>query len=173
MPGVYWLAKELLASQEVSFRQLTTFVPGTFAKCFMYYCCEENSWLFFQRRVTHNSIGHIVTPIVDPLCAESFQFLILGSLFCCISPFFSPNEALSMRFNNQNFLSSIKMIQQFSQTHHFLLCMMLHVSVLTWPSSGLLMNQVNNCWLHVGIPTMFTFSLGIFHLVDKYIKFKG
>ena len=30
------------------------------------------------------------------------------------------------------------------------------VFVVTWPSSGLLTNQVNRCWLHVRIPTVFT-----------------
>jgi len=41
---------------------------------------------------------------------------------------------------------------------HILLCVRLHVSVLTWPSSDLLTNQVNKCWPHVGIPTMFTIT---------------
>jgi hypothetical protein len=42
-----------------------------------------------------------------------------------------------------------------------------------WPPSGLLTNQVNKCWLYVGIPTMFTISTSILYLADKYIKFKG
>ena len=69
---------------------------------------------------------------------------------------------------------SIKMIKQLtSNTSYFIVCVRLHVSVLMWPSSGLLTNQVNKCWLHVGIPTMFTISTSILYLADKYIKFKG
>ena len=48
------------------------------------------------------------------------------------------------------------MIKQLTLNTSYLLCVRLHVSVLMWPSSGLLTNQVNKCWLHVGIPTMFT-----------------
>jgi len=51
-------------------------------------------------------------------------------------------------------------------------CVRLHVSVLTGPSSGVVTNQVNKCWLHVGIPTMFTINISILYLVDKYINSK-
>jgi len=58
------------------------------------------------------------------------------------------------------------------QTPHALLCVRLHVLVLKWPSSGLFANQVNRCWLHVGIRTMFTIHTGLLCLLDKCIKFK-
>jgi len=51
------------------------------------------------------------------------------------------------------------------------LCVRLHVSVLTWPSSGLLTNQVNRCWLHVGIPTVFTIKTAILCLANECTKF--
>jgi len=54
-----------------------------------------------------------------------------------------------------------KIIKKYRQTHHALLCVRLHVSVLTCPSSGLFANQFNRCWLLVGIPTMFTIHTGI------------
>jgi hypothetical protein len=41
----------------------------------------------------------------------------------------------------------------------------LHVSVLMRPSSGLLAKQVNKCWLHVGIPTMFTINTSLYRLL--------
>ena len=56
-----------------------------------------------------------------------------------------------------------------SQTHHILLYVRLHVSVLMWPSSGLLTNQVSKCWLHVGIPNMFTVSTSILYCVWGYM----
>ena len=31
--------------------------------------------------------------------------------------------------------------------------------------------KIKKCWLHVGIPTMFTISTSILYLADKYIKF--
>jgi hypothetical protein len=52
------------------------------------------------------------------------------------------------------------MIKEFTLNTSYLLCVRLHVSVLMWPSSGLLTNQVNKWWLHVGIPTMFTDTEG-------------
>jgi hypothetical protein len=64
-------------------------------------------------------------------------------------------------FSLKTISSNIRMINSLRQTHHILLCRRLHLSVLTRPSSGLLMNQVNNCWLQVGVPTVFTISLSI------------
>ena len=55
----------------------------------------------------------------------------------------------------------LKWSNSLRQTHNILLCVRLHVSVLMWPSSGLLRNEVNKCWLHVGIPTMLTISTSI------------
>jgi len=41
------------------------------------------------------------------------------------------------------------MIKHFTSDTSYLLCVRLHVSVLIWPSSGLLTNQVNRCWQHL------------------------
>jgi hypothetical protein len=46
----------------------------------------------------------------------------------------------------------------------------LHVSAPTGPSSGLLTNQVDKCWIHVGIQTMFTIGISILCLADGYIS---
>jgi len=35
------------------------------------------------------------------------------------------------------------------------------------------MNQVNRCWLHVGIQTVFTVTTGILCLADEWIKLKN
>jgi hypothetical protein len=67
------------------------------------------------------------------------------------------------------FRFNIKMIKQLTSSIYFIVRQ--HVSVLMWPSSGLLANQVNKYWLHVGIPTMFTISTSILYVADKYIKF--
>ena len=80
------------------------------------------------------------------------------------------NDELNNLTRNKNIF--IKMIKQLTSNTSYLLCVRLHVSVLMRPSSGLLANQVNKCWLHVGIPTMFTISTRILYLADKYIKFK-
>jgi hypothetical protein len=41
----------------------------------------------------------------------------------------------------------------------YILCVRLRVSAFTGPSSGLLTNQVDKCWMDVGFPTMFIIDL--------------
>jgi len=70
-------------------------------------------------------------------------------------------------------MSNSKMIKQLtSNTSYFIVCEATcfgpYVTIIR-PSK----NQVNKCWLHVGIPTMFTISTSILYLADRYIKFKG
>jgi hypothetical protein len=61
---------------------------------------------------------------------------------------------------NDNMEGYTKIIlKPFTSNTSYLLCMRLHVSALTRPSSGLLTNQVSKCCVHVGIPTMFTVGL--------------
>jgi len=67
---------------------------------------------------------------------------------------------------------STKIIKYLLSNTSCLLCVRLHFSVLTWPSSGLFANRVNRRWLHVGIQTMLTIHTSILCLVYKCIKFK-
>jgi hypothetical protein len=72
----------------------------------MYFRCEENAYFFPQRKVTHKSTGHVVTPY----CGSSLlSVLNFGSLFCWIlncTLMFPQRGFFSMRFNNQNFVFS-------------------------------------------------------------------
>jgi len=58
-----------------------------------------------------------------------------------------------------NFSHTKIILKTFTSNTAYLLCMWLHVSALTEPSSGLLTNQVGKGCVRVGIPIVFTVGL--------------